>query len=92
MLAGTHHITISPFVLRELATTPADVWKGDVGFFAKSVSEKGHITEELEHEKNSRHMAFVREGAGQGESRLSEALAFFRLKQQALEDLVQKHM
>ncbi|KAK9769559.1 putative Transaldolase [Seiridium cardinale] len=89
MLAGAHHITVSPPLLTKLAETPANPWGGETGaVFAKSSQQPstdfGHILED----ESAWRLSFSRSEGGRSEGKNIQAINIFCEKQEGLEDLV----
>lgn len=89
-LAGVHHITIAPALLQQLATTPAstlsirslfdDVQQGikpDMVVFGDGPAARA-----------SWKIAFTREGAGEGERKLTQAINIFCDMQDKIEAMI----
>lgn len=89
-LAGVDHITISPQLLSELANTPAEGWKGNVGSAFKAEINEG-TPEDCEDEGKWR-LAFSREQDGEREAKLIRAINVFCKKQDELEDLANRYL
>ncbi|KAI1333922.1 transaldolase [Xylariaceae sp. FL0016] len=89
MLAGAHHITVSPPLLIKLAETPAGSWKAETGsvFKTKAAEEFGDYKDIVDDEAKWR-LAFTRSGNGKAEEKLVQAINIFCEKQEALERLV----
>jgi transaldolase len=98
-LAGSHHITVSPPLLAELAATPAEGWKsadlvGDVfktaGDRAAPVSADGVLLSAIVGDESSWRLAFTRSQQGGCEVKIIQAINIFSDKQDDLENLVRK--
>lgn len=88
MLAGAHHITVSPPLLKKLAETPANPWEGDTGsVFQKTDSSFADYGAILDDESAWR-LAFTRSANGQSEGKIIQAINIFCEKQEKLEELV----
>ncbi|KAH6668145.1 transaldolase [Plectosphaerella plurivora] len=89
-LAGIHHVTVSPPLLRGLHGRAASSWEGDVGaYFAAGPEvtwdEDGFGTS-VEDESRWR-LAFTRSGGGVYEGKLIQAINIFSDQQDELEEL-----
>jgi transaldolase len=89
MLAGVHHITVSPPLLVKLAETPANPWEGDTGSVFKGKGEQtfNDYSKILEDEGAWR-LAFTRSQGGKSEGKNIQAINIFSEKQEGLEGLV----
>lgn len=88
MLAGAHHITVSPPLLKKLAETPANPWEGDTGsVFQKTDSSFADYSSIVDNESAWR-LAFTRSANGQSEGKIIQAINIFCEKQEKLEELV----
>ncbi|KAK7994530.1 transaldolase [Apiospora marii] len=88
MLAGAHHITVSPPLLKKLAETPANPWEGDTGsVFQKSESSFADYSTIVEDEGAWR-LAFTRSAEGKSEGKIIQAINIFCERQEKLEELV----
>lgn len=93
-LAGSHHITVSPPLLRELSETPADPWEGagETGSVLKSAEAAegenwGSFGNTLIDEASWR-LSFTRSLGGLAEGKIVQAINIFCDKQEGLEELV----
>ncbi|KAK7913894.1 hypothetical protein PG985_011597 [Apiospora marii] len=87
-LAGAHHITVSPPLLKKLAETPANPWEGDTGsVFQKSESSFADYSTSVEDEGAWR-LAFTRSAEGKSEGKIIQAINIFCERQEKLEELV----
>lgn len=88
MLAGVHHITVSPPLLTKLAETPGNPWEGDTGSVFKDKTEKtfDDYSKILEDESAWR-LAFTRSQDGKSEGKNIQAINIFCEKQEGLEEL-----
>lgn len=87
-LAGAHHITVSPPLLKKLAETPANPWEGETGSaFAKghehSFDDYGRILDD----EGAWRLAFTRSENGRSEGKNIQAINIFCEKQEGLEAL-----
>ncbi|KAJ4164209.1 hypothetical protein LMH87_005893 [Akanthomyces muscarius] len=98
-LAGVQHITVSPSLLRELATTPADGWKSSApSVFTNSgkVSLNKRYTRDdfndiLRNESGWR-LAFARSGFGSSHGKIIQAINYFSDFQDKLESMVVNYL
>ncbi|KAI0126299.1 transaldolase [Xylariales sp. AK1849] len=92
MLAGVHHITVSPPLLIRLAETPANPWEGDMGSVFKHRDERqlGDYESILDDEAAWR-LAFTRSQEGKSEVKNIQAINIFCEKQDGLEGLAGGH-
>lgn len=88
MLAGVHHITVSPLLLTQLAETPANLWEGDTGSVFNDNGEQifDDYSNILEDEGAWR-LAFTRSQNGRSEGKNIQAINIFSEKQEGLEGL-----
>lgn len=88
MLAGAHHITVSPPLLEKLAETPANPWEGETGTVVAKTKEQsfGDYSGILEDESAWR-LAFTRSESGRSEGKNIQAINIFCEKQEGLESL-----
>lgn len=94
MLAGVDHITISPPLLTELAATPVQGYRGEIGSALKaagSVPVDGRDKYEtiLKNESEWR-LAFTRSESGKSEGKIIQAINIFSEMQGKLEAIVTK--
>lgn len=92
ILAGVDHITVAPPLLAELAATPAESYKGEIGSVLKAaasddVPPKGQYEAILENESAWR-LAFTRSERGKSEGKIIQAVNIFYEMQEVLEDMV----
>ncbi|KAK7961656.1 uncharacterized protein PG986_002481 [Apiospora aurea] len=92
MLAGAHHITVSPPLLKKLSETPANPWEDDTGSVFKAASDSafadyGAILDD----ESAWRLAFTRSAGGQSEGKIIQAINIFSEKQEKLEELVSAH-
>ncbi|KAK0268068.1 hypothetical protein LTR54_017833 [Friedmanniomyces endolithicus] len=92
MLAGVHHMTVSPLVLWELARTSSHSWEGEVGSLVKDIPEELCRVGQAIREESSWRLAFTKDQEGENEARLNQAITFFRAKQDALEEIVRQNL
>lgn len=88
MLAGADHITISPPLLGELESTPAESFKGDIGSVFKKTEPE---TDALQYHLNDESdwcLSFTRSGGGTSENKIIQAINTFSDMQDRLEALV----
>ncbi|KAK7987104.1 hypothetical protein PG996_006295 [Apiospora saccharicola] len=89
MLAGAHHITVSPPLLKKLAETPANPWEGDTGsVFNKKTETSFADYSKIVDDESSWRLAFTRSAGGQSEGKIIQAINIFCEKQDKLEELV----
>lgn len=91
MLAGAHHITVSPPLLTKLAETPANPWEGETGSVftkaeQKSFGDYSHILED----ESAWRLAFTRSEKGRSEGKNIQAINIFCEKQEGLENLARE--
>ncbi|KXJ86864.1 transaldolase [Microdochium bolleyi] len=96
MLAGSHHITVSPPLLQKLAETPADPW-ADIGltgsaFTAAEVAEGartwgGAEDEQVVRDEAAWKKAFGESMGGRAEAKIVQAIRIFTEKQDGLEGI-----
>jgi len=93
-LAGVHHITVSPVLLAELASTPAEPWAGQavVGetFRAAPVATNKPLPKATVDDESEWRLAFTRSDTGKSEAKLSQAISIFSDSQDALEEMVRQ--
>ncbi|ORY70351.1 transaldolase [Pseudomassariella vexata] len=91
MLAGAHHITVSPHLLKKLAETPANPWEGDTGSVFKG---KDDVTfgnfDKILNDESAWRLAFTRSSNGRMEEKIIQAINIFCDKQDGLEQLARK--
>lgn len=88
MLAGAHHITVSPPLLIKLAETPADAWDGETGsVFAKADQESFHDYGAIVDDEGAWRLAFSRSEHGRSEGKNIQAINIFCEKQEGLEGI-----
>ncbi|RYP82589.1 hypothetical protein DL770_005554 [Monosporascus sp. CRB-9-2] len=93
-LAGAHHITVAPPLLRKLAETPANPWEGDTG----SVFSRDHGADEevfgdygcIVEDEGAWRLAFTRSQGGRAEGKIVQAINIFCEKQEGLEGLARR--
>ncbi|KAK8850951.1 transaldolase [Apiospora arundinis] len=90
MLAGAHHITVSPTLLKKLSETPANPWEGDTGsvFQKKTGDESFADYSAIVKDESAWRLAFTRSANGQSEGKIIQAINIFCEKQEKLEELV----
>ncbi|KAI1262764.1 transaldolase [Xylariaceae sp. FL1019] len=92
-LAGAHHITVSPPLLKQLAETPADPWEGDIGsVFKGNVEAAFPDFSAIVDDESSWRLAFTRHQSGTAEGKIIQAVNIFSDKQDGLEDLARRHI
>ncbi|KAH8193924.1 hypothetical protein TruAng_011912 [Truncatella angustata] len=88
MLAGAHHITISPPLLIKLAETPANLWGGDTGSVFAKINQKPFSDYSLIlKDEGAWRLAFTRSEDGRSEGKNIQAINIFCEKQDGLEGL-----
>ncbi|KAF5253609.1 hypothetical protein FANTH_1537 [Fusarium anthophilum] len=94
-LAGIQHVTISPNLLNDLASTQLSTWNGKLGeYFAQGPTNKSWETKDynaLVRDESSWRMAFTRSGFGTSEGKIIQAINYFADFQDKLEELVKQH-
>ena len=94
-LAGIQHVTISPNLLRGLASTDLSSWKGTLGeYFAQGPANKSWETKDygaLVKDESAWRLAFTRSGFGSSEGKIIQAINYFADFQEKLEELVKHH-
>ncbi|RSL91524.1 hypothetical protein CEP51_000161 [Fusarium floridanum] len=94
-LAGIQHVTISPNLLRGLASTDLSSWNGHLGeYFAQGPANKSWETRDysaLVKDESAWRLAFTRSGFGASEGKIIQAINCFADFQEKLEDLVKQH-
>ncbi|ETS73126.1 hypothetical protein PFICI_15071 [Pestalotiopsis fici W106-1] len=88
LLAGAHHITVSPPLLKKLAETPANPWEGETGKVFNEVNMS--LLDEYSHiprDEPSWRLAFTRSANGQSEVKIIQAINIFCEKQEGLQEL-----
>ncbi|KAK7983325.1 hypothetical protein PG989_010727 [Apiospora arundinis] len=90
MLAGAHHITVSPPLLKKLSETPANPWEGDTGsVFQKQTGDDAFADySAIVEDESAWRLAFTRSANGQSEGKIIQAINIFCEKQEKLEELV----
>ena len=91
MLAGAHHITVSPPLLKKLAETPANPWEGDTGSVFKEADTSFADYKAILDDESAWRLAFTRSVNGQSEGKIIQAINIFCEKQEKLEELVSAH-
>ena len=93
-LAGIQHITVSPNLLNELASTELSAWNGKLGeYFAQGPNSKSWETRDyhaLVKDESAWRIAFTRSGFGTSEGKIIQAINYFSDCQEKLEDLVRE--
>lgn len=88
MLAGAHHITVSPPLLKKLAETPADPWEGETGsVFSADKHEGSADYADILDDQGAWRLAFTRSLDGRAEGKIVQAINIFCGKQEDLEKL-----
>ncbi|WAO93572.1 Transaldolase [Fusarium falciforme] len=94
-LAGIQHVTISPNLLRGLASTDLSSWNGTLGeYFAQGPANKSWETKDygaLVKDESAWRLAFTRSGFGSSEGKIIQAINYFADFQEKLEELVKQH-
>ncbi|KAK8064442.1 transaldolase [Apiospora phragmitis] len=85
MLAGAHHITVSPPLLKKLAETPANPWRATRA--RSSFADYSAIVDD----ESAWRLAFTRSANGQSEGKIIQAINIFCERQEKLEELVSAH-
>ena len=88
MLAGVDHITISPPLLKELASIPAESFNGDVGSVFKTPSLVDEALQYQLSDESAWRLSFTRSGGGTSENKIIQAINTFSDMQDQLEALV----
>lgn len=92
MLAGVDHITVSPPLLAELAATPADSYKGQIGAVLKAAEGQeippAKLYEAVLEDESAWRLAFTRSERGKSEGKIIQAVNIFSEMQDGLEALV----
>jgi hypothetical protein len=95
-LAGIQHITISPGLLKELATRDAGILKGELGeYFAQGPREKSWETIDYDgivRNESTWKLAFTRSAFGTNQGKIVQAINYFCDFQERLHDLVGSYM
>ncbi|KAJ4246565.1 hypothetical protein NW762_013506 [Fusarium torreyae] len=93
-LAGIQHITISPNLLNELASTELSAWNGKLGdYFAQGPNNKSWETRDYHavvKDESAWRIAFTRSGFGTSEGKIIQAINYFSDCQEKLENLVKE--
>lgn len=88
LLAGAHHITISPPLLAKLAETPANPWEGETGkVFTEADKNPLDDYSGILQDAPTWRLAFTRSANGQSEVKIIQAINIFCEKQEGLEKL-----
>ncbi|KAI0170031.1 transaldolase [Pestalotiopsis sp. NC0098] len=88
LLAGAHHITISPPPLAKLAETPANAWEGETGkVFTEADKNPLDDYSGILQDAPTWRLAFTRSANGQSEVKIIQAINIFCEKQEGLEKL-----
>ncbi|KAK7424013.1 hypothetical protein QQZ08_008837 [Neonectria magnoliae] len=94
-LAGIHHVTISPPLLRALSTRDISSWDGKLGdYFAQSSANKSWEKRDyqaLVKDEGAWKLAFTRSGFGTSEGKIIQAINYFSDFQKKLEDVVKEY-
>ncbi|KAK8133152.1 Transaldolase [Apiospora kogelbergensis] len=88
MLAGAHHITVSPPLLKKLSETPANPWEGDTGSVFQGAEGSFADYSAIVNDESAWRLAFTRSANGQSEGKIIQAINIFCEKQEKLEELV----
>ncbi|KAH8655244.1 transaldolase [Xylariales sp. PMI_506] len=90
MLAGAHHITVSPPLLTKLAETPANPWEGDIGSAFRRGEQQTTFPDYsgILEDEGAWRLAFSRSQSGKSEGKNIQAVNIFCEKQEGLEGLV----
>lgn len=95
-LAGVDHITISPRLLAELAATPAEGYKGEIGSVVKDAEKVEAIGKDtyrpILRDEGTWRLAFLRTEVGRSEVKMVQALNIFSDMQKRLEALAKKRL
>lgn len=95
-LAGIHHITISPNILKSLAGTETATWNGKLGeYFAQGPDNKSWEKTDyrsLANNESAWQLAFARSGFGASAGKIIQAINYFSDFQEKLEELVTQHL
>lgn len=88
------HITVSPPLLTELAATPAQGYKGEIGSVLKA-AESAQVDGKEKYEailgdESAWRLAFTRSEAGKSEGKIIQAINIFNDMQEKLEAIVSK--
>ncbi|ROW14211.1 hypothetical protein VPNG_04325 [Cytospora leucostoma] len=94
VLAGVDHITVSPPLLKELAATHVQDYKGDIGSVLKTagsanVKGKGEY-EVILRDESAWRLAFTRSEGGKSEGKIIQAINIFYSMQEKLEAIVRR--
>ncbi len=91
-LAGVQHITISPPLLRELATTPADSWNTSAAsVFSSSTGDSSRTKDnfrDIINDEGAWRLAFARSGFGTSHAKIIQAINYFSDFQDKLEEMM----
>ncbi|EEU38041.1 uncharacterized protein NECHADRAFT_47938 [Fusarium vanettenii 77-13-4] len=91
-LAGIQNVTISPSLLRGLASTDLSSWNGKLGeYFAQGPANKSWETRDygaLVKNESAWRLAFTRSGFGSSEGKIIQAINYFADFQEKLEELM----
>ncbi|RDW92355.1 hypothetical protein BP5796_01749 [Coleophoma crateriformis] len=88
-LAGVHHITIAPALLRELAATPASANTTTSLFDSTTTTFEPAGLMSFKDDEAGFRIAFTRSGKGEGERKLSQAVNIFCDMQDKMETMLQ---
>ena len=95
MLAGVHHITVSPPLLAELAATPAAGVAGDA-WFGRSDGDGDEAVDsdysEIVTDEAAYRIAYTRSKDGANEKKLVDAINIFADMQDGIEGIARKHL
>lgn len=94
-LAGVQHITISPQLLQELASTSADSWqRSNSSLFEENAAAVPYERDDFKdiiHDESAWRLAFARSGFGTSHGKLIQAINYFSNFQDKLEDMAIKY-
>lgn len=94
MLAGVDHITVAPLLLAELAATPTEGYKRDIGSVLKAAESVDVVTKEIYEpilkDEGAWRLAFTRSEKGKSEGKIIQAVNIFFEMQEGLEALAKK--
>lgn len=94
VLAGVDHITIAPLLLAELAATPVEGYKGEIGSVIKAAEQADAISNVVYKpflkDEGAWRLAFSRSERGRSEGKIIQAINIFLEMQEGLEGMVKK--
>lgn len=95
-LAGANHITISPQLLQQLATTSPESWeRKSLNVFGNSEPESNLVQEDFKdilYDEGAWRLAFARSGFGTSHGKIIQAINYFVDFQEKLEEIASTYL